>query len=371
MNVPVADRQAEAGLVIDHIDTWILEFPQNREHRDFHDAPMELIGVTLTSKDGVTGFGYSWTVDWRGGKAVKALLDEVLTPMVIGRSALDIKEIWKEFWRSMNRLGKGVTSMAIAAMDIALWDVVAKSVNLPLARVLGQIHDRVPTYSSGRFSPSLDLSELVDISLDTVEKGFEALKLRVGLDPRADIARVSKIRETVGAGIKIMTDANQRLDLPTASWLGKQFEQLDVFWFEEPLPNEYVSGYQQLQGDLSLPIASGEHLFSLWDFKNYLDRKAISIVQPDVCMVGGITEWLRISELAYSAGAAMSPHFVPEFHIHLAAASPSAIYVESFPMMDDLLEHQLVVKNGHVEVPDRPGHGLAFQDWVWEKYRVA
>src|SRR5699024_5241084 len=123
-----------------------------------------------------------------------------------------------------------------------------------------------------------------DISLDTVSKGFNALKLRVGLDPKADIERVATIRDAVGPGIKIMCDANQRLDLPTASWLGKQFEKLDVFWFEEPLPNEYVSGYQQLQSDLNLPIAAGEHLFSLWDFKNYLDRKAISIVQPDVCM---------------------------------------------------------------------------------------
>lgn len=358
-------------LVIDTVDSWTLCFPQNREHRDFDDAKMELVGVTIRTRDGISGMGYTWTVNYGGAESIKALIDHVLIPRVVGRSVYDYAGIWKELWWVTHRLGRGISHMAIAAVDIALWDLRAKSKGLPLAKVLGQVKDRVPTYSSGRASPNLTTDELVHTSVDAVQQGHTAVKLRVGVDPQGDVERIAAVRDAVGPTVRIMCDANERLDLPTAQWLGRQMVEYDVFWFEEPLPNEYIEGHRHLAQTLPMAIAGGEHLFSLWEFTRYVERGALSILQPDVCMVGGVTEWMRIAELGLAHGLPMSPHFVPEFHIHLAAAAQNGMYVESFPMMDDLIVHQLEVESGQVLVPDRPGHGLEFHPWVWAEYQVA
>lgn len=353
------------------IESWILRFPQNREHRDYAGAEMELIGVTLRTEEGGSGIGYTWTVNWGGGESIKALIDHVLAPRVIGRDIADYPGIWQDLWWVTHRLGRGISMMALAAIDIALWDVIAKEQGVPLAKALGQVKDRVPTYSSGRASPALSTEELVHTSVDSVEQGFRAVKLRVGLDPAGDLGRIGAVRAAVGPGVRIMCDANERLDLATAQWLGRGMLEHDVFWFEEPLPNEFVEGHRRLAETLPMAIAVGEHLFSLWDFSRYVEAGAASILEPDVCMLGGVTEWMRVADLALAHGLPISPHFVPEIHVHLAAAVQNSIYVESFPMMDDMLVHQLEVADGHVLVPDRPGHGLEFQDWVWERYRVA
>lgn len=369
-SLPEAARAEVDGTIVS-ADSWTLRFPQNREHRDWDGAEMELIGVTIRTDEGVSGMGYTWTVNWGGAAAIKGLLDDVFLPRIIGKKLSAYPAIWQDFWWITHRLGRGITHMAIAAVDIALWDARAKTQGLPLAKALGQVKDRVPTYSSGRASPALSLEELAEIQLDAVSQGHTAVKLRVGLDPQADVARVRAVREAVGPDIRIMCDANERLDLPTAQWLGRRLMDLDVYWFEEPLPNEHIEGHRRLVETLPMAIAAGEHIFSLWDFTRYVEQRALSIMQPDVCMVGGVTEWMRIAELGLANGLPIAPHFVPEIHIHLAAATQNSIYVESFPMMDDLLVRQLQVEDGHVIVPDAPGHGLEFHPWVWEKYRVA
>jgi L-alanine-DL-glutamate epimerase-like enolase superfamily enzyme len=365
---PALDRSDD---LVASVDTWMLRVPQNPEHRDAADATMELIGADVRTGDGVTGTGWTFTVSYGGGEAIKALLDHVLVGRVVGRSIHTVPAIWRDLWWRTHRLGSGISHMAIAALDIALWDLRAKREGLSLARLLGQQRDTVATYSSGRASPTLGVDELVAASRDAVARGHRAVKVRVGMDPEADVERVAAVREAVGGGVRIMCDANERLDLPTALWLGLRLVEHDVFWFEEPLPFEEVEGYRQLSSALPMAITAGEHLFSLWEFTRYVERGAVSILQPDACMVGGITEWLRIADLGLAHGIPIAPHFVPELHIHLAAATQNAIYVESFPMLDELTEHSLEVRDGEVVVPDRPGHGLSFQPWVWDTYRAA
>ncbi|MGH2450880.1 MAG: mandelate racemase/muconate lactonizing enzyme family protein [Candidatus Limnocylindria bacterium] len=353
------------------IETWILRFPQNPEHRDYEGAEMELVGATVQTESGATGMGYTWTVNYGGAESIKALVDHVLAPRVIGREATEHPAIWQDLWWVTHRLGRGISMMALAAIDIALWDVVAKDQGVPLSKALGQAKEKVPTYSSGRASPILTKDELVEMSVDAVGRGFRAVKLRVGLDPASDLERIAAVREAVGPEVRIMCDANERLDLATAQWLGRRMIEHDVFWFEEPIPNEFVDGHRRLAEMLPMAIAVGEHLFSLWDFERYVDARAATVLEPDVCMLGGVTEWMRVADLALAHGLPVSPHFVPELHIHLAAAIQNSIYVESFPMMDDLLVHPLEVEDGQMLVPDRPGHGVELHDWVWEKYRVA
>lgn len=356
---------------IEKAESWVLRFPFIREGADASDDQIELIGVTLDGEDGSSGIGFTYTLRYGGAEAVKASIDHFCLPRIVGRDAEEHSAIWHDIWWTSHRLGRGLTVMALSAVDIALWDLMAKARGIPLARLLGQVKDRVPTYGSGRASPSLSENELVRTSADYVEMGLKAVKVRVGLDPVSDPRRIAAVRQALGDGVRLMCDANERLDLPTALWLAKGIAEYDVYWFEEPLLADDVTSHAVLAKSAPMAIAVGEHLFTRWEFTPYVEQRAAAILEPDVCLVGGVSEVMRVGELASAHGLAISPHYLTELHIHMAAAMPNSIYVEYFPFLDGMLEDSLKVESGNVLVPDRPGHGLAFQRWVWEKYRVA
>lgn len=352
-------------------DSWVLRFPFIHTSRDFDGAETELIGVTLTSDTGETGLGFTFTSDFGGGRAVKALIDEVMLPRVVGANPNDYPKIWQELRLVTHRLGRGVSMMGIAAIDIALWDLIAKGRGVPLAQALGQAKDALPAYGSGKASPLLPVDELVELSAGYVEQGFRAVKLRVGMDPQADVDRVGAVRAAVGPDVRLMCDANERLDVATALWLGNRLARHDVYWLEEPLVADDVEGHRRLVESLPMAVAVGEHLFSRWEFTPYVERRAADVLQPDACMAGGVTETMRVGELAAAHGLPIAPHFMTELHIHIAAALPNSLYVEYFPFMEHLLTDTLEVKDGQVLVPQRPGHGIAFKESAWAQYRIA
>lgn len=168
-----------------------------------------------------------------------------------------------------------------------------------------------------------------------------------------------------------MCDANERLDLPTALWLGRHLVDSGIYWLEEPLLSQDIEGYRRLRAALPIPLALGEHIHSRRELTPYIANDAIDIVQPDVCMIGGVGEAMKIGRVAESFGLALAPHFMTELHVHLAAALPRASYVEYYPFMDDLLEDHLVVEDGHVIVPSGPGQGVRFTADAWKRYRAA
>ena len=352
-------------------ESWILSFPVTPEARDSAEDHVEVIGVNVRTDDGATGMGFTFTDDGGGGRAIKTLIDELLLPVVIGTEMEPPRAVWPRLWARVQQLGRGVGTMAIAAIDIALWDLQARVNGRSLARELGQVRDRIPAYGSGKASPTHPVDELVRLTMTFVDEGVRAVKLRLGMDPAADVHRVAAVREAVGPDVRILCDANERLDLATAIWLGERLAEQDVFWFEEPIGRDDIAGLRRLREALPIAIAHGEHLFSANDFVPYIDGGALDIVQPDACLVGGITEMLRVGELAAAHGVAFAPHHVTELHVHLAAAVPSAIYVEYYPMLGELLAHDLEVADGHVLVPDRPGHGIAFDADAWREFRVA
>lgn len=261
--------------------------------------------------------------------------------------------------------------MAIAAIDVAMWDLRARDAGVSIARVLGQVRDRVPCYGSGKASPSLPVDDLVELSAGYIRDGFKAVKIRVGREPDKDMDRVRAVRQAIGDGPRILCDANERLDLPTALWLGKRLADQGVHWFEEPLLSQDIEGYRRMRGALPMAIAMGEHVHSRRDFMPYITTGAVDVVQPDMCFVGGITETMRIGRIADTAGLALAPHFMTVLHIHVAAALPRATYVEFYPFMDDLLVEGLKVEDGMLLVPTRPGHGVEFTKEAWRDYRVA
>lgn len=352
-------------------ETWILRIPFVRTSRDFDDAHHELVGITVIAEDGTRGTGFAFVMDFGGGSAVKRLLDEVMVPRVVDRSIYDGKRIWSELSGITHRMGRGLTSFAIAAIDTAIWDARARHHGLSLAAELGQVHDSVPAYGSGKASPRLPIDELVKLSSEYVEQGMNAVKLRVGMDPESDPGRVGAVRAALGDEVRIMCDANERLDLPSALALGHRLWEHNIFWFEEPVDADDVGAHARLSAALPMPIVGGEHLCSTQEFVRYIDAKALDILQPNATMVRGITEIMQIGELAAAHGLGFAPHFVSELHVHVAAALPNATYLEYFPFLDEYIDDGLELSGGKVVVPDRPGHGIDFTDHTWATYRTA
>jgi L-alanine-DL-glutamate epimerase-like enolase superfamily enzyme len=352
-------------------ESWMLRFPSDRVRAESADEQFELIGVTVHDDTGERGTGWTFTSDHGGGEAVRALLDHVLLRRVIGRDAQEVEVLNDELFHHTHRLGHGITSMAIAAIDVALWDLRARRMGVSLAKALGQVRDRVPSYGSGKASPTLPIDDLVALSAGYIADGFDAVKLRVGREPGRDMERVRAVRDAIGPAPRILCDANERLSLPTALWLGKQLADQGVYWFEEPILSQDLEGYRRLRAALPMAIAMGEHVHSRRDFIPYIQSGAIDVVQPDLCFVGGITESMRIGRIADSFGLAFAPHFMTVLHIHVAAALPRATYVEFYPFMDDLLVAGLQLDKGDLVVPSRPGHGVEFTEAAWRTYGVA
>jgi L-alanine-DL-glutamate epimerase-like enolase superfamily enzyme len=314
-----------------------------------------------------TGFTYSLT---GGAEGVHALLGTTVREEVLGRPLDHWPRCWQSVWDRTHRLGRGVALPALSAVDIAVWDLRARAAQLPLYRFLGAHRDSVPIYGSGRSTHSMSVDELVEGTRSYLAEGYDAVKLRVGVRrPEEDVERVGAVREAVGEGVRIMVDCNERLDLPTAQWMARRLTDLHVFWMEEPLPAGDIAGHATLARNSGVPIAVGEHLHGRFEFGAYLRAGAASVLQPDVPLTGGVTEWARISAAAEVHGAVLSPHFLPELHVHLATAVPNCSSVEHFPLIDDVLLETVQVQDGMATPPDRPGHGIRWDDAALDRHR--
>ncbi|WP_449279408.1 mandelate racemase/muconate lactonizing enzyme family protein [Leucobacter sp. GX0328] len=355
---------------IEHVETWILRVPFIRTSADFDGAHHELIGVTVHA-EGLTGMGYSFITDTAGGTAVKALLDDLLVPRIIGRSPVEVERIWHELDHLTHRMGTGINRFAMASIDIALWDLRAKLHGNSLAQELGQLTDTVPVYGSGKAGNRLALEELVELSAGYLDEGFDAVKIRVGLEPEHDRARVAAVRSALGDGARIMIDANERLDCPTALSLGRSLADLDIFWFEEPVHSRDLESHVFLSRHLPMSITGGEHHCSAAEFQPYISRRAFGIVQPNVCMVGGVTEIMRIARAAELGGVGFAPHLMTDLNVHISAATMSTSYVEYFPFLEPYTTNRLTISEGRAEVPTTPGHGIEFTEETFERYRIA
>lgn len=351
-------------------ETWILRLPFVRESRDFEDSHHDLAGVTLHSDEGETGLGFSFLPDHGGGTAVTALMNDVLLPRVVGRDVAETTAIWSELRAVTHRMGSGINSFAIAAIDTALWDLRARAHGHSLAVEIGQIHSSVPGYGSGKGSPLLEIGELIELQAGYAEMGFDAVKIRVGIDPNEDVRRVAALRGALGDDVGIMCDANERLDVLRAIRLGHRLADHGILWLEEPLPSGHVSAHVRLRQNLPMAIAAGEHLCSVAEFAGYVDAGAIDVLQPNIGMVGGVTEILKIGALAESHGLGFAPHLFGELHVHIAAALEHPSYVEYFPWIDKYVEEPLEVRDGRILVPEGPGHGVRFRRETWERFRV-
>ena len=319
--------------------------------------------VRIFADDGAVGTGYTYTIG-TGGHAIVELLSRNLAPQLIGRDPERVEEIWKALFFHTHATAVGaITSLALAAIDTALWDMRCHRSGRPLHIEAGGAQRSVPLYTTEGGWLHIDTSALVEDALRAKAAGFGGSKIKVGRKPSEDVARLEAVREAVGDGFEIMIDGNQGAAVDQAIRRARLYEPLDLAWYEEPLPAEDLDGHVRLSRSTSLPVAVGESLYSIQHFREYLQRGACSVVQVDVARIGGITPWLKTAHLAEAFNVVVCPHFLMELHVALAAAIPNGRWIEYIPQLDSLTTEGMHIDKGQAVPSDVPGLGIA---WDWD-----
>lgn len=319
--------------------------------------------LRLTDAEGATGVGYSYTIG-QGGGAIVSLLQETMLPRLLGQEAECIEGIWREMLFSTHATAVGaITSLALATIDTALWDLRSKRAGLPIHRLLGGARDKAPLYTTEGGWLHLTTDELVDEALVAKAAGFKGSKVKIGKPHLSeDRERLAAVRDAVGPGYEIMVDANQAFTLAEALRRANMMADYGVAWFEEPLPADDIAAHRQLAAASSVPVAVGESLYSLSQFKDYLTAGAASIIQVDAARIGGITPWLKVAHLAEAHNVPVCPHFLMELHVSLSCAALAAQWVEYIPQLGPVLKNHFEIDDGFAVPSHAPGLGL---DWDW------
>jgi L-alanine-DL-glutamate epimerase-like enolase superfamily enzyme len=334
-----------------------------------------ILFAEITTEDGHEGIGFSYSKR-AGGPGQYAHAKEI-APTLIGEDPSDIAKIWDKLcWAGASVGRSGMSTQAIGAFDVALWDLKAKRAGLSLAKLLGAHHDSVPCYNTSGGFLHTPLDQLLVNAKASIEKGIGGIKLKVGQpDFAKDIERVTAVRKHLGDNTPIMVDANQQWDRPTAQRMCRIFEQFNLIWIEEPLDAYDHEGHAALAAQFDTPIATGEMLTSASEHWDLIRHRAADYLMPDGPRVGGITPFLKIAGLAEHAGLMLAPHFAMELHIHLAAAYPKQSWVEHFEWLEPLFNERIEIKEGRMLVPTRLGLGVSISEqaraWVRDSSEVS
>ncbi len=332
----------------------------------------DLITVRLSTGDGVEGMGYTYTVG-TGGAAVRAVIERDLPPLVIGAEADRIESLWKRMWWRAHYGGRGgLVSLAISAVDIALWDLNARRAGVPLWRHLGGHDPRVPCYAGG-IDLDFPLDALLEQTDENLGRGFRAIKMKVGRPRLAeDAERVRAMRRHLGPDVPLMVDANMRWSADEAIRAARAFADSDVYWLEEPTIPDDVAGHVRIVREGGLPVATGENLHTLYEFTQMIAAGGVTFPEPDVTNCGGVTVFMKVAHLAEAFNLPVTSHGAHDLTVHLLAAVPNRSYLEAHGFgLDRFLVHPFRLEEGMAVAPERPGHGVEL-DWAGlEPLRVA
>jgi L-talarate/galactarate dehydratase len=316
----------------------------------------------IRTRDGFEGIGFGYSKR-AGGRGMFAHAKEIADNL-LGQDPNDIAKLWdKLMWAGASMGRMGMTAQAISPFDIALWDMKAKRANLPLAKLLGAHRDSVQVYNTSAGFLHTPIDQVLKNVEAICARGIGGIKLKVGQPELAkDIDRVSQVRNMLGAEFPLMVDANQQWDRPKAMRACRALEPFDLTWIEEPLDAWDVEGHAALALSLDTPIATGEMLTSFAEHAQFIMAGSSDFVQPDAPRVGGITPFLQIMNLASFKGRKLAPHFAMEIHVHLSAAYPEEPWLEHFEWLEPMFNERLELKNGRMQVPDRPGLGFTLSE---------
>lgn len=327
--------------------------------------------VTVETDEGISGEGMAFTINGARIGSIDALIRD-LEPMIIGRDPHDSAAIWEEMWSALNFVGqKGVPIIGMSAIDTALWDIVGKSAGKPLHKLFGAVRDTVPAYASGGLWVSLSVDELRVQAQEFLNQGHKAMKVRVAKGPIGpNIERVEAVRDIIGPNIKLMADANQSMTAKEAIRLGRELERFDLTWFEEPVPCWDFDGHAEIRAALDTPLASGETEYTRYGMRQMIDARACDILMPDLERIGGYTEFRRSAALAAAFDIPVTPHLFTEYSLCLAGSLPNCFIVEHMPWFAPLYNETVEIKDGEIEIPNRPGHGFTFNQDAVDRFRI-
>jgi D-arabinonate dehydratase len=332
--------------------------------------------IKVETDEGVTGLGLCGGM--RGAEDVLSGIVDHLKQYVIGQDPFDTERIWDQMWQPKLIGRRGITTRVLGGIDIALWDIKGKVANRPLYKLLGGFSDKVPVYiAGGYYEEGKGLNELAAEMVESVSMGARAIKMKIGgASIREDVERVRVVREAVGPHVKVMVDANCAYRYFEAIQIARNIEKYDIYWFEEPVNPDDYEGHRLISQSTMIPIATGENEYTRYGFRDLIERRCVAILQPDALITGGVSEFMKISALAQAHDLPVAPHGNQDIHVHLVSAVSNGLTVEYYrgstdPMWGKMFKDTLIVDDGYVSPPNRPGIGIELNDELLEPYRIA
>jgi L-alanine-DL-glutamate epimerase-like enolase superfamily enzyme len=335
-----------------------------------------VVAVRLRTASGLEGFGFTGThAHLPSDRVIAQWIGQCYGPLLLGEDASDSQRLWYKLYHEppLQWVGRaGISQLALAAVDIALWDLRAKAADVPLWKLLGGATcDRLEAYNTDGGWLSLSTGQVVNNCRRFVDEGYRGVKIKIGLpEPREDLERIAAVRRAIGPQIKLAVDGNGKWDLPTALLWARRLAEHDVFWFEEPLWYDDVAGHAALARASTTPIALGEQLYHKDAFCDFIRHGAVHYVQPDVTRLGGITEWLQVADLAHAHRLPVAAHVgdMGQVHVHAAYAHPSCRLLEYIPWIREIFEEPIRVVDGHYALPALSGAGTTLRRGVIDQY---
>lgn len=363
---------------IQRVEARIVNIPEDKSLAGLPVLPIVIrpfVTLRIETDEGIEGIGVTFAFYSPAlTGALKCAVDG-LGALIIGDDPLLPDAILRKLRAAAGGAGPGgIFMLAFSAIDVALWDIRGKSLNLPLWKLLGGARQRVPVYASGALQRTLSNQEAALSARCLVERGFRQIKMQLGLSqdfsPAKELERARIVRDSVGPDVKLMADANQGWRVEQAIDIGRRLDELDFFWLEDLTAHDDFTGLARVTAALSTPTAAGEYVWGIVPFRQMLEARSVHILIVDVLRVGGITQWMKVAGMAEAFNLPVVNHVFPEILAHLVGAAPNGLTVEYMPWTVKLFEEFPEVENGELSMPDRPGLGLRFDQGFLNRYSV-
>jgi L-talarate/galactarate dehydratase len=351
---------------IDRVRAHIVQLPADEPLADgkvMRGATRDLVTVKIRSTDGLDGIGVTFFGAAMTGALQRAI--EELGALVVGEDPHGVERIVEKLRQAAGSSGPGgIFTLALSAIDTALWDLRGKALGLPVAKLLGGFRDRVPAYASGALMRTLSLEEVTTAARRLVERGWSAMKTQLALPGQTsadiEVERIRLIREIVGNSTQLMCDINQRWQVHEAISIGRRLEPYRLHWLEDVTTCDDYAGLARVTQQLATPVAGGEYVYGITPFRHMLEARSVDIVMIDLVRVGGISQWMKVAGMAEAFNLPVVSHLIPEVHLHLVAAVRNGEIVEYMPWTRPLFDNPPVPEKGMLTVPAAPGLGLTF-----------
>jgi L-alanine-DL-glutamate epimerase-like enolase superfamily enzyme len=335
------------------------------------EGTREFVTLELGTDEGIEGIGLTFF----GRPLTGALREAVnaLGALTMGENPLRVEAIVAKLRRAASGAGPGgLFTLALSAIDIALWDIKGKALEQPLCTLLGGHRARVPTYASGALMRPHPVDYLAKAGPRLVGMGFKQMKTQLGAEPTVarEVERIRVLRQAIGEDIDLMCDINQLWDVNQAIEIGRRVEPYHLFWLEDVVAHDDYQGLARVADALTTPICAGEYHYGIRPFRHMLEARSIDIVMIDLLRVGGITQWMKVAGMAEAFNVPVVSHLIPEMHVHLVAAIPHGLTVEYMPWTLRLFEETPSLADGQLVVPQKPGLGLKFDAAALQRYQV-